>query len=394
MTQQAIDIIDAEDLVSRYSIEELTAAAEEYFARLESWDHLLAKPFGSVLEAPTITSHLGAMLATLRLTPGMDVLDFGAGSCWTSRIYTQLGCRVVACDVSSTALDIGRRLYELHPPVGSQPPPRFLPFDGHHVGVPAQSMDRIACMDAFHHVPNRPEILAEFARVLRPGGVAVMAEGGPQHSLTPQSQAEMRSFTVVERDIVVAELAGEAEAAGFANVSVGVYSGAPILVPAAAFEEALAHGEVAADAARAFLANHRLLVMRMAGTEPRDSRSAEGLAATCVVERSGPRAVTVTARNTGSSTWLGSAERVGAVNIGVHLFEADGALVSFDFHRVALLADAESTVAPGTTVAVDVLLPQVDLDRYLLEFDLVAEGVAWFGSLGTPTSRLWFERSG
>ena len=39
------ETVDAEALVSRYTLAELTASADEYFARMTSWDHLLAKPF-------------------------------------------------------------------------------------------------------------------------------------------------------------------------------------------------------------------------------------------------------------------------------------------------------------------------------------------------------------
>ena len=62
-----------------------------------------------------------------------------------------------------------------------------------------------------------------------------MSEPGPEHSLTPQSQSEMRNFRVVERNTVVEETAPQARAMGFETVEVGVYLGLPHFVEAEAF---------------------------------------------------------------------------------------------------------------------------------------------------------------
>ena len=93
--------------------------------------------------------------------------------------------------------------------------PKFLVFDGHTIDLPDGSVDWILCFDAFHHVPNPAEVIAEFARVLRPGGMAGFSEPGPHHSQTEQSQAEMRNFKVLENDLVVEDLERYALAAGF-----------------------------------------------------------------------------------------------------------------------------------------------------------------------------------
>lgn len=81
----------------------------------------------------------------------------------------QLCCHVVACDVSPTTLAMGRRLFDLQPPLGNGSI-EFLTFDGTTIDLPTGSIDRISCMDTFHHVPNWERVLDEFHRVLRPGG--------------------------------------------------------------------------------------------------------------------------------------------------------------------------------------------------------------------------------
>ena len=120
--------------------------------------------------------NFAVVLQGLQLCPGMTVLEFGAGTCWAARMLTQLGCKVIACDVSATALQIGREHYNRNGPFGDQPAPEFLHFDGRRIDLADGSVDRVICLDAFHHVPNPDEVLLELARVLGPGSIAGFAE--------------------------------------------------------------------------------------------------------------------------------------------------------------------------------------------------------------------------
>lgn len=52
--------------------------------------------------------------------------------------------------------------------------PVFLPFDGIRLNLPDHSMDRVVVNDAFHHIPNVGDVLKEFYRVLKPGGLVSM----------------------------------------------------------------------------------------------------------------------------------------------------------------------------------------------------------------------------
>ena len=385
MQRDILDELDAERLVAEYSVEQLSQSAEDYYARLTNWDFLLAKPFGSIAEAPTILAHLGAMLSALELEIGMQILDFGAGGCWTTRVFAQLGCVVTACDVSETALSIGRARFASTPTVGPVPAPSFLVLDGRRLELPDDSVDRVACMDAFHHVPNQAEVLAEMARVLRPGGRAVLAEPGPAHSRSAQAQAEMRSAQVVERDIVVEDLAEQAVTAGFDRVDVGIYAGAPELVDASSFERHLRDGEIAARRARVFMENHRLLVLHMAGVEQRTSRSTAGLSAHIDVKMRDRLRGTAVVTNTGTATWISSDSGMGGVNLGIQLCDERGNVLDLDHHRVPLRRSADGLIAPGESVTVAFEMVDRPPGPGRLVFDCVAEGVAWFGMLGSPT---------
>jgi ubiquinone/menaquinone biosynthesis C-methylase UbiE len=152
----------------------------------------LAKPFSRPGEVTELLTCFGHVVAGLDLLPGMVVLDFGAGTGWTSWRLAQLGCQVIVSDVSAAALDLARERFRRWPNVGARRQPRFLLFDGYRIDLPDASVDRICCFDAFHHLANPADVMAEFARVLRPGGRVAFDEPGHYHSLQGQSQYEVR----------------------------------------------------------------------------------------------------------------------------------------------------------------------------------------------------------
>jgi len=80
--------------------------------------------------------------------------------------------------------------------------------------------------------------------------------------------------------------------------------------------------------------------------------------------------------NTGTTTW-----QPGAFNVAYHLYGSNGALFVWDGVRTALPA----AVAPGqaVTVSANVKTPAAT-GTYLLRFDLVQEGVAWFSGQAVP----------
>ena len=167
-------------------VEHYCRTAEEYYQKLPRPSAMLHKPFASLIEASQSMAKLGLLLEGLRLGKKMTVLDFGAGTCWLSRFLALLDCRAICLDVSTTALQLGERLFREWPSLDTPiEEPRFLPFDGHRIDLPDNSVDRVICFEALHHVPNVREVLAEVYRVLAPGGIAGFAEPGEHHSEHP-----------------------------------------------------------------------------------------------------------------------------------------------------------------------------------------------------------------
>jgi SAM-dependent methyltransferase len=385
--------VDAQALNASLSVEELARTADDYYrTTIEFSDRYLAKPFADPHDAPDLLSSFAHLLGGLRLAPGMTVLDFGAGACWTTRCLAQFGCAAIALDVSATALELGRELFSRLPPVGHPPPPRFLVFDGRRIDLPDASVDRIVCFDAFHHVPNAADVMRELGRVLRPGGVAGFSEPGRHHSKGSRSQYEMKNYTALESDVVMEDVWRWAEAAGFSTLELAVFSNESYRVPLDEFEDVLRGGRALAryaDRVRVFLRGHQTFFLTKGGGGPSDSRERTGLKGEIAVRllRANIRADEwiqgdATVQNVGSVAWLPGETPLGGVNVGVHLRGRDGAPLAVDFARVRLVG----RTAPGEEQRVSFELTSPPPGDYLLEFDLVSEGVGWFEMNGSATA--------
>ncbi|HET8796896.1 MAG TPA: methyltransferase domain-containing protein, partial [Thermoanaerobaculia bacterium] len=350
----------------------------------------------SAKDAPGLLINFATMIQGLDLTPGLRLLDFGAGTGWTSRFLSQLGCEVIVLDVSPTALEIAKELYRRQPVIGDAPQPRFLLFDGLRIDLPDASVDRILCFDAFHHATNPDAMLREFARVLSPGGIAAFAEPGPDHSRRPPSQAEMRTYGVVENDVDIHAIWRTASSAGFSEIRLAAFHVPPFHVDLDRYVELLRGGESYlrwAESTRGFLKDVRNFFLRREGAVRADSRRADGLMAGLEVElprtaRAGePIRARARVTNTGRATWLPSHVPVGGVSLGCHLFDANDQLLRFD-HAWQPLGESAKEIAPGENVEVAFEIPALTPGRYSLQFDCVANRVAWFAQLGSTTVTL------
>jgi SAM-dependent methyltransferase len=423
-------LIDVRRRMKELSVEELCDAAEEFFAQRINWDSLHAKPFAEIDETPELLTCFAQVVRGLELLPEMTVLDFGAGSCWTSHFLSQLGLKVIALDVSPSALKIGQRLYQKHPIIGNQPEPQFLQFDGQRFDLPDNSVDRISCFEAFHHVPNPEQVIREMGRVLKPGGIAGFSEPGPEHSKTPQAQNEMRANRIIENDIDVREIWGVAQKAGFTEIKLALMNPNAFLLPLEEFEAYL----TGANSGQSYLAETRrqmqhrrvFFLFKGASAAPADSRHRAGLMAELSVEcaatrvaASKPLPFKATVKNSGTSVWLPTRPdetrskwrdglraasrgllrlrpiplpaRLGSVRFGIQLFDQQGSLLNIDYFRHSLTPGEGREILPGETVefTAEVVMPAAG--KYILHCDLVSEMVCWFEHNGSAPVRLDIE---
>jgi SAM-dependent methyltransferase len=385
-------LIDPREVMRRYSVAQLNETADEYYRVMQDPDLTLRKPFQSVNETPEMLENLGALLGGLHLGKAMTVLDFGAGTCWLSRLIAQLNCAVICCDPSATALAIGRRFFEEHPPYARELlPQRFLQFDGHVLELADESVDRIICFDAFHHVPNQAEVLRELGRVLRPGGIAGFSEPGRYHSRAPQSQYDMRNHRVLENDIDLNEIFSLAEPAGFTRMNVRAMNDLAISLEQynALFDSSIASLELRSAAWQRMhdtMLNRTVFFLHKGELRP-DSRGHDGLAHRMTVHpetvsspNGDPVTLTFTITNTGTALWLNQGPHIfGLVRLACHLYDEHGGLLNLDHFR----SELPEPVAPGDTIQMTVTVPVSEQRPCILGFDLVAEGVRWFERAGS-----------
>jgi demethylmenaquinone methyltransferase / 2-methoxy-6-polyprenyl-1,4-benzoquinol methylase len=125
-----------------------------------------------VLSFGTDTGWRRRAIAQADIRPGMAVLDIGAGTGDLSFAAAALGAQVVAIDVSPGMLAVlARRSSDaqrerIRPLIGSA---EALP-------LPDRSVDRIVTGFTVRNVGDLGRAFAEFRRILRPGGRAVVLE--------------------------------------------------------------------------------------------------------------------------------------------------------------------------------------------------------------------------
>jgi ubiquinone/menaquinone biosynthesis C-methylase UbiE len=400
-------------------------AEKEYLARTGSATWEQTKPFShpgadTLGESAQLLHDFSVAMLMLRPEPDDRILDLGAGGCWCSDLLSRLNRRSVAVDIAVDMLRAGRAR-----PGGAAIPAaagdlESLPFR-------SGSFQKAVCLSAIHHVPDIPKAVAEIARVLDDTGVAFFSEPGRGHAEAPHSVSAMQDFGVLEQDILIADFSRWCRDAGFRTVEVKMLSHT---VPAfsltperwdqwSRLSQSTRSQRVLAKAYRALLQlfgfgkggplfeealgmevvrtlhhaleEHPIIVASKAIPEAKapaaTRRAALEVTASSRVTRGDAMPIAVRATNTGTLVWkAASRSGLGQVNLGVQVLDQDGRLLARDHFRVGLPRD----VRPGESVDLTFECPTPSATgRYRLKFDLVAEGVAWFEAVGSPTeSRL------
>ena len=391
------DLIDVKQLMLQLSDAELLEAADAYFSQLTTDSEQCHKPFSNPGDAIHITRHLSLLLQAGEIFRAADVLDFGCATGWLTLALADLGCNAVGVDISPSAVALAEQLQARHSghPGGSA---RFLAYDGQRLPLADDSVDRVVCFDAFHHVKDQPHVLREFARVLRAGGRIAMVEPGPDHSRTPQSQMEMTRYKVIENDIVMADIAAAAALAGLSTPQMLVQFQTPVTVPLDLFEQWSGPGlpghdmQLLLSRLKGELTNTQCFFITKGEAAP-DSRQATALAAHLqlvsvdAVHDGGQSAeLRFRIRNTGEATWITEPGRAGQVNLGSQLVGRDGVVIDLNHGRYGLGVDK---VLPGAEIDLFVTVQRPQMPGAFLRFDLVSELVAWFEQMGRSGLTEW-----
>ena len=127
-------------------------------------------------------------LSSLNLSPGRSLLDVACGSGGPAlRIAAKTGCSIVGIDLHDKAVATAKSLvsqrglagvceFQIADAAGP------LPF-------PDTRFDAITCIDAINHLPDRPRVISEWARLLKPGGRLLLTD--PTTVTGPLTNAEI-----------------------------------------------------------------------------------------------------------------------------------------------------------------------------------------------------------
>jgi ubiquinone/menaquinone biosynthesis C-methylase UbiE len=355
-------------------------------------------------------------VAAKLLQPSADdrIVDLGAGAGWCSDLLQRLNRKSVAVDISLEMLQVSRQRK-------TAVPIKAVAGDFERLPFASGSFDKAICLSALHHVPDMGAAVREISRVLTDKGVAVFSEPGAGHADMPASTTATRDFGVLEQEVLIEPFMNMCRAAGFAQVHV-----CPIAYIIPEFELTLDEWQAwtrlprtkrplramekmwramleFAGAGKQSVLFEEAFAMRLVRLFQRPveehpfilaTKSAEGrlrpatFRATIDVADlpagAGPRdtvVATVKATNTGSAVWPARSDAgVGHVRMGIQLLDAASRMIGPDFARCELSAD----VRPGESCTVKVTFTApAEPGVYELKFDLVAEGVTWFGPRGT-----------
>ena len=116
---------------------------------------------------PARLAYIRATLAHLGIDPaGRALLDLGSGGGLLAEELAAGGCRVTGVDPSAASLAVARAHAARHGHAVA-----YARAAGEALPFPAAAFDLVVCCDVLEHVADLDRVLAETARVLRPGGV-------------------------------------------------------------------------------------------------------------------------------------------------------------------------------------------------------------------------------
>ncbi|PLZ04300.1 SAM-dependent methyltransferase [Burkholderia sp. WAC0059] len=134
-----------------------------WFLRTHTWEHHVLRVAIDDLKR----------LVDTPLPPNPVVADVGCGQGKSFRLLAGAfrPGRIVGVDFHEPSLELARRAAKTCPA-----PVELFAGDCANLPIPEASVDVVFCHQTFHHLVDQDRSLAEFRRVLKPGGVLLFAE--------------------------------------------------------------------------------------------------------------------------------------------------------------------------------------------------------------------------
>ena len=304
------------------------------------------------------------LMAQLDLPPGSRVLDVGADFTWSTAWLARRGWRAVAIDINHHL--VASRLYREQGLAYG-----VVNMDMHAGAFGDGVFDAVTAFNALHHTHRLTPLIANLARMLRPGGRLGFIEPYWYHEAVRAAFGAAQIEAGINENVYRLEewhqtfVSHGLEIRSFApsHAFIGVYEKLPAGAPARTLTLDAARDELFGP----FYGAHIALV------GPRSLTAGAGA----------PASVTVRVANRSRWTWCRDGQV--PVHVSYHLYAAadpaggKGRLLAFDNVRSHL----PEFLPPGAVVDVAVRIDApVEPGRYLAEIDLVHEGVTWVAERG------------
>lgn len=142
-------------------------------------------------------------LPPLELSSGKTLLDVACGSGGPAlRMAAKTGCSVVGIDLHEDAISTANALASER---GLAPRAEFRIVNAaERLPFPDASFEAVTCIDAINHLPDRPLVISEWSRVLKPGGRLLFTDPttitGPLSKQELATRSSIGSFLFVPAD--------------------------------------------------------------------------------------------------------------------------------------------------------------------------------------------------
>ena len=120
----------------------------------------------SALFAAVTAGAIAPLLDAAQVHAGVVLLDVAAGPGRLTRAAAERGALATGCDLAPAMVDLARRL---------NPRIRFDQASADALPYADGSFDAVICAFGIGHFPDPEGVIAEFARVIKPGGVAALS---------------------------------------------------------------------------------------------------------------------------------------------------------------------------------------------------------------------------
>jgi ubiquinone/menaquinone biosynthesis C-methylase UbiE len=202
--------------------------------RIADYDQI-ARTYDQRYERNPYTGVEAALRDFIGSQPGLDILEVGCGTGHWLEVLQAPGRHPVGLDYSAGMLAKAQKRVQ-----GAS----LIRGNAGRLPLPSHSFDRVFCINALHHFPDKPAFLAEARRTLRPGGRLLSVGLDPHRGLDRWHVYEYFPESLVidkQRYPATAALRGWMAAAGFEDCATQEVEHWTVRIPA---REAIAQGRL------------------------------------------------------------------------------------------------------------------------------------------------------